>query len=299
MSEKKSWDVVRKAPAQPYAPAKRAPAKPLREQRKKKRRMFWVVLCMLLAALVAGALYVLWLPAVRVSEVHAQGPDAEGVQQVALNSITGMYWFGVPRNSIFMLPDAQVRAQILKTYPDIDAVSIKPESLHSLLITSTPRAAAFVWCGSNIDALPASGQCFSADAAGLIFAPIDASSTDASSSLRIFAPLDRDVAADASPIRSYVVASKQIPDALRLVKALRNLGAPVSALAISGDEGDFYLQGPTKVKYVLGHEEQAAELAASTFPKLNLTDGSIDYIDLRFVTAPGQPGKVYVKKFGE
>lgn len=320
MSERKSWDIApkparpaaRPAPEHPvatHAPklsngprrgeAKRATARPLREQRKSKRRSFWIVVALLIAALMAGALYIIWLPAVRVNSIAADGPDADGVKQVAAKAITGTYWFGVPRNSIFMLPEGQMRAQILNAYPDIEAVSIKGASLRAITIIASPRAAAFVWCGASIDAPPADGSCFNADAAGLIFAQTDASSASASSTLRIFAPLDRDIAAGDSPIRTHVVASKQIPDALRLVKALRSFGANVSALSIQGDEGDFYLQGPTKIRYVLGHEEQAAELAASTLPKLNLADGSIDYVDLRFVTAPGQPGKVYVKRFGQ
>ncbi|HEV7121328.1 MAG TPA: hypothetical protein VGN56_00720 [Candidatus Paceibacterota bacterium] len=320
MSERKSWDIAPK-PAKPAAPkapehpvathaptlgngprrgqARRAAARPLREQRKKKRRAFWFVVAALIVALIAGALYVIWLPAVRVNAISVQGPDAEGVKRVAADAMAGTYWFGVPRNSIFLLPERQMRMQILNAYPDIEAVSIKGESLQAIAITAAPRATAFVWCGSDITAPPADGACFSADAAGLIFAPLDPAAVNASSTLRIFAPLDREVAPGASPIRAHVKAAKQIPDALRLVKALRSLNAPVSALAITGDEGDFYLNGPTKILYVLGHEEQAAELAASALPKLNLTDGSIDYIDLRFVSAPGQPGKVYVKRFGQ
>ncbi|MDB5237499.1 MAG: hypothetical protein JWL88_601 [Parcubacteria group bacterium] len=321
MSERKSWDVVRKpavkaqppaAPEHPiatHAPARsngprrggtnRTPNRPLKEQRKKQRRLFWIVAFLILAGIIAGAAYVLWLPAVRVNAIDTQGPDGEGVKQVSENAIRGTYWYGIPRNSIFMLPEMQMRAQILKQFPDIEAVSIKPASLHSITIVAVPRAAAFIWCGPSVDAIPADGTCFNADAAGLIFSPYDPNSPDASSTLRIFAPLDHDIAAGASSIGAHVVASNRIPDALRLVKALRAINAPVSALSIQGDEGDIYLQGPTKVLYVLGHEEQAAELAASSFPKLNLTDGSIDYIDLRFVTTPGQPGKVYVKRFGQ
>ncbi len=324
MSERRSWDIAPKpAPARPAAapPAdvhpvathapkrpstprrgnakKNVPARPLREKRQKQRRSYQIIAILFILALIAALIYVLWLPATRVRTIDTEGPDGAGVQQAAAAAITGTYAYILPRNSIFMLPESAIRAQILKQFPDIDAVSIQSESLHSIKIISSPRAAAFIWCGVSADMPPADGMCYNADAAGLIYAPSDPSVTNASSTLRIFAPLDHDVTEGASPVRSHVVASKQIPDALRLVKAFRSLGAPVSSLSIHGDEGDFYLQGPTKVYYVLGHEEQAAELAASTFPKLNLTDGSIDYIDLRFVSAPGQPGKVYVKRFGQ
>lgn len=323
MSEKKSWDIAPKPRVQPQAapkadehpvathaptlsngprrggPKQIAPKKPLREKRKKQKRFYQIFFIVFLLALVAGAFYVLWLPAVRVHAITAQGPDADGMKKIATREIEGTYWYIVPRNSIFALPQADIRSQILKQYPDIAAVSMKSDSLDAISVIATPRDTAFVWCGASIDAPPADGACWSADAEGLIFAPLDPATVNASSTLRIFAPLDRDVSAGDSPIRAHVKAAKQIPDALRLVKALRALGAPVSALSIQGDEGDLYLQGPTKVLYVLGHEEQAAELAAASFPTLNLTDGSIDYVDLRFVSEAGQPGKVYVKKFGE
>ncbi|MDB5265799.1 MAG: hypothetical protein JWM39_512 [Parcubacteria group bacterium] len=323
MSERKSWDVVRKPvqarpaaapeetghPVATHAPKlsngprrgtkKPAPARPLREKRKKQERFYQVFLILLLLALVAGAFYLLWLPALRVNTIDAQGPDADGGKQITASVIEGTYWYVFPRNSIFMLPESDIRAPILKQYPDIEAISIKSTSLHGIDIIATPRQAAFIWCGVSVNALDANGSCFDADADGLLFAPSDPSLVNASSTLRIFAPLDRDVAIDSSPVRAHVVASKQIPDALRLVKALRDLGAPVTSLSIQGDEGDLYLNGKTRVLYVLGHEEQAAELAASTFPTLNLMDGTIDYVDLRFVSEPNQPGKVYVKRFGQ
>jgi hypothetical protein len=321
MSERKSWDIAPKpiqarppaAPEHPVAthapklsngprrgsPKKNAPARPLREKRQKERRSYQVIAILFVLLLIAAAFYLLWMPATRAHTIDTEGPDGAGVQQAAAAAITGTYAYILPRNSIFMLPESAIRAQILKQFPDIDAVSIKSESLNAIKIISSPRAAAFLWCGVSISPAPADGTCYNADAAGLLYAPSDPLVMDASSTLRIYAPLDHDVIEGVSPVRSYVVASKQIPDALRLVKALRSLGAPITALSIQGDEGDFYLQGPTKVFYVLGHEEQAAELAASTFPKLNLTDGSIDYIDLRFVSTPGQPGKVYVKRFGQ
>jgi len=259
--------------------------------------MFLLVLLAIFAILAGAAFYVLWLPALRVNAIEVQGTEQEGVQEVAMQAIAGLHWYGVPRNSIFVLPESDMRARVMHAYPDISAVSIKPKALDAITIRVTSRAPAFMWCGTSIDVPPVDGACFDADAEGLVFALADPAETEASSSLRIFAPLDRDTGE--SPISAHVVATKQIPDALRFVKAMRSLGAPVSALSIQGDEADLYLQGPTKIRYVLGHEAEAAQLAASAFPTLNLTDGSIDYIDLRFIGSMNTPGKAYVKRFGE
>jgi hypothetical protein len=316
MSEKKSWDVVRKPskaaePTHPVAthaptvsslPRKAGAAtqrRPLREKRKKQRHIFYIVLGILAVLLLAGLLYLIWLPALRVNAFDATGPDADGAKQVVARTVEGTYLFLIPRNSLFFLPENAMRKEILKEFPDVSAVSIKPSSLHGLTVTTTPREAAFVWCGASIDTPPADGSCFHADAEGLLFSPFDPATEDASSTLRIFAPLDHDIAAGDSPVRAHVLNPQRIPDALRFVKGLRGLGAPISALAIVGDEADLYVQGKTKILYVLGHEEQAMLLASSALPTLNFNDGTIDYIDLRFTTKQGEPSKVYVKRFGQ
>jgi hypothetical protein len=319
MSERKSWDVVRKPakaaePAHPvatHAPTlssgprrnalaqQRGSRRPLREKRKEQRSIFRYVLIVFFLALISGVLYLIWLPALRVNTVEAQGLEQEGIKQVATPVLWGMYPYGIPHNSIFFLPESAIRVQVLKAFPDLSAISIKPTSLHGILITGTPRESAFVWCGVSVDAPPADGMCFNADSEGLIFSAVDPVTVNASSTLRIFAPLDRDIADGQSPIRAHVAGPQRMPDVLRFVKGLRALNAPVSSVAISGDEANLYLQGPTKIRYVLGHEDEAIQLAASALPTLNLTDGSIDYIDLRFIAATTTPGKVYVKRFGQ
>jgi hypothetical protein len=111
--------------------------------------------------------------------------------------------------------------------------------------------------------------------------------------LRIFAPLDREVGEGISPVGARIVNHDAIPDALRFVKAIRGLNVPVSSLALRGDEADLWLSGPTRITYVLGTEEMAAQLAASVVPTLDFTNASVEYLDLRF------SGKAYVKRYGE
>jgi hypothetical protein len=67
---------------------------------------------------------------------------------------------------------------------------------------------------------------------------------------------------------------------------------PVVAFVIRGDEADLYAQSGTRITYVLGREEVTTQVAESAFPSLNLDDGSLEYVDLRF------EGKAYFKKVG-
>lgn len=308
MSAKKSWDVLPKAGGEAPAasrpvnslPARNTRTSPapgratrLRDRRRKQKRIQGIVLGLLLAAVLVGIEYAVWLPSMRINEVTATGPQQDGVQQIALDSLHGTYAYLIPRNSIIFFSGDKIRRAVLAAYPDIAAVSVHRASSHAITVVASPRATAFIWCGASIDTPYVDGSCYDADAEGLLFAQATVDSIQASSTLRIFGPLDTEVNADISPVRAHVVHAAAIPNALRFVKAMRGLGAPVSALGIHDDEADLWLQGPTRITYILGHEEQATRLAASALPTLSLTDHSIEYIDLRF------EGKVYVKKFGQ
>ena len=249
--------------------------------------------------LVLAALYALWLPAFRIQTVNANDADQRAID-AARQALTGSYAHIIPRNSIFFLPKEGMRQAVLNAYPDVAAVSVNRTSFSSIRIATTPRTKAFVWCGTGVDA-PFADGCFDADAEGLVFEPADTlettgTTTEAapqSGELRIYAPLDPQLGEGESPVRHSVTNAAAIPDALRFVKALRGMGASISALVLRGDEADLWIDGKTRITYVLGHEQEASQLAASALPKLPISDGTIQYIDLRF------SGKVYVKKYGE
>ena len=197
-----------------------------------------------------------------------------------------------------------MRNAVLTAYPEVSALSISRASFNSVKLSGTQRANSFIWCGTSIDTPVPDGVCYEADAEGLVFRQASistttvvlstSSSTPASAGdLRIFSPLVPERAEGESPVGARVSKAEAIPDALRFVKAIRGLGLPVSSLGLRDDEADLWLSGPTRITYVLGNEEEAAQLAASVVPTLSLTNGAIQYLDLRF------KGKAYVKRFGE
>lgn len=306
------------------------PAGALKERRRRKRRIARFVTLSLIVLLVAGAWYACWLPQFRIQEAHATGPGAEAAQAIARTQTDGTYFYAIPRDSVFFLPKEHIRAAILDAVPEASAVSLTRTSFSSLELRMTPRASSFLWCGTSIGAPLPGGTCYKADIEGFIFAPEDpdaavsaavviattsagqATSTQeeqeetvpasgaeavadipAEGPVHVFGSLDRDLNDGASPVRAHVVSPGRIPDALRFVDAVRELGAPVRALAIRDDEADLWVSGSTRITYILGHEKEAASLASSALPTLTLTDGSIQYVDLRF------SGKAYVKRYGE
>lgn len=262
---------------------------PLKKRRKKIQKAFFVVVGVLVLVLIAAFFYIAWLPAFRIESVTATGPRAEEAKVSAERTLQGTYAFVLPRNSLFFIPESDIRAHILAAHPDIEAVSISAAGLTSLSITTLPRAEAFVWCGAVREL--SDGTCYSANAEGLIFAPLSPEIASTSQALRIYAAIEGQ--GGETPVKARISYASRIPEALRFIKAMQTLGANVVAVSLRTDEADLYTDAGTRITYVLGREQEAAGIAASVFPQLSLNDGSVSYVDLRF------SGKAYFKRASE
>lgn len=260
----------------------------LKERRKSRRKNVLIFILSILALLCIGITVVLWQPFLRVQTIQTAGPHADELPQFVQGKLVGTRHFIFPKNSIFFVPTDEIRADILATYPDIEAVSLSASGLTSLAVTSTGRATAFWWCGTAY--MPIHATCFETDTSGKIFNPIDASSTQASTSPFILFGTYDDALSPNSPLGGTIAGSHFIPDMLRFVKTIKGFGAPVTSAHIRGDEADIYTTAGTRITYVLGREEQAASLAATSFPTLDVQGSSLLYIDLRFAS------KIYFKK---
>ncbi len=305
MSANRSWDIrpntkkqvrLHADPALVRGGKKTVPSVPLKTRRRKYRRFVLAIMLVLLAMLLCAGGWAMWQPALRVQSVSAGGIHAEEMKTLAAEALSGTYYFIIPKDSILFLPKEEIRERILDAHPDVSAVSVKRSGFDSITVSSVARTPAFVWCGVSIESeASGTGLCYEADALGLLFAPVHptepaiASSTPSvSGRLSVYAPLT-----EATPLRAHVANAAIIPDVLRLQRGLASLGASIEKIQIRGDEADFYTVGGTRITYVIGDEINAGALAASAFPSLNLNDGSIQYVDLRF------SGKVYLKREGE
>lgn len=246
------------------------------------------------ALVVGGILYVLWLPGIRIATAQAEGfPDTERASAIALAELDGRYYGVIPRDSFFFYPERDVRDALLSEYPAVSSVSVRRDGFDSLRLEGRPRVAAFHWCGSPESLAAEDATCYEADAEGLIFvpAPSDASSTPM---LHVYAELDTASSTGAEPIlKARVKGAEHLPDILRFVRSLGSLGVSAASIAIRGDEADIFVAPATRITYVVGHEKEAEKSAKAALPKLNLKDGSIIYVDLRF------DGKIYLKRAGE
>lgn len=295
------------APREAHKPAARRPAKPsprpkaskkapsLRERRERARNRVSVLVFIVIGCIVGVVVYGFWRPEVRVSEVHATNvPDEERASALITKTISGKYFGILPRDSIFFYPEEDVHAAVLAEFPSLESVKISRDSFTALSLEGTRRTAAFYWCGESSAAFTVdTASCYEADAAGLVFAKATiASSTPGEALLKIYAPLEN---ADALsyPVRGMVTGATYLPNLLEFVNAVKELGVPVLSTFIDGDEAELYVTPETRLMYVLGHEEEARQSAKAAFEDLNLMNGSIEYVDLRF------PGRLYVKRYGE
>src|SRR3989344_1582194 len=257
MSERRSWDIAPRrsasaAPASPRAtrrvemtrassprqPAKARPVRTppkeraprpstLRTKRKQERKRAWIGLLALFLVLLGAIVFVLWLPALRVTAVEAEGPDPDGIRAVAEDALAGNAFLMLPRNSIFLIPEKDIRARVLDAYPQVQAVSISATGLTTLKVKALNRSNAFVWCGESISQPAVS--CYQADAEGLVYAPHQATVTSTATStseLLVYGPLDGE---GDSPIRAHVTYASALPGALKFIKAMRGLGADIAS----------------------------------------------------------------------
>ncbi len=256
----------------------------LAARRRTRRRRAFVVLIILILVLLGAAVYGLRQSAVRISHVEVFGGDPT-LATYASETMQGSYFGLIPRDSIFFFPAQNIRAKILAANSDIAAVSIFRSGLSSLSININLRAGIARWCGLA-SAFGTASECYVFDDSGLIFA-ISASTTQTINPFSVYAPL---TSSTSNPLGASIASAEELPATFDFARRLATLGALVSSIVIHNGQVDDYVASSTRITYLLGEEQNAFTALVSSNNNFNLSDGSVDYVDLRF------DGKVYLKK---
>lgn len=259
----------------------------LAERRKKFRRRLSVALLVLFSIAAGAAVYGLWQEPVRIKHVEIFGGDPSLVSY-AERALVGTYFGIIPHNSTFFFPESRIRGEILSEHPEIAAVSVFRNKTDGLTLKIDYRAAVGKWCGLA----PTSGvdeYCYVFDSNGFIFSPAG-SSTPAINAAVLYAPLAGDTE---EPLRATLTDADKLPSAFDFARQLGTLDASVLAIVLRDSETDLLLSSGTRITYFLGEEQKAFTGIASARGNLNLSDGSIEYVDARF------DSKLYVKRRGE
>lgn len=251
-----------------------------RIRRRRGRIVFGILVCILFGVLIWG----IRQSSVRISNFTVYGGDS-AFEAYATDAMRGSYLGIIPRDSTFFFPEERIRADILAAHQDIAAVSIFRSGLTGLSIKIDNRVAIARWCGLA----PTAGvdeYCYVFDASGFIFSAA-ASTTQTLNSFTLYAPLAGDTQ---EPLRATITNAEKLPATFDFARQLATLGSPAISILIHDSEVDDTLASGTRVTYVLGHEQDAFTALVSSRDTMNLADGSVDYVDLRF------DGKVYLKK---
>ncbi len=257
----------------------------LGERRRGRRRRGLITFLVLIAIAIGAGVYGLQQSAVRISHIEVFGADTS-LAEYATDAMQGWYVGVIPRNSIFFFPEERIRADILAAHGDIAAVSIFRSGFNGLSIKVDTRAPIARWCGLAPTGGGIEEYCYIFDASGFIFAA-NASSTQTINTFTLYAPLEGETL---EPLRATIADAEKLPAVFDFARELATFGSPVTQVIIRDGEVDNYLASGTRVMYVLVHEQDAFTALVSARDGLNLADGSIDYVDLRF------DGKVYLKK---
>ncbi len=239
-----------------------------------------------------AVVYGLWQKPVRISHVTIYGADPvpagrqESLASVASAAMQGAYLGIIPRDSTFFYPASAIRADILATDSDIAAVSLFREGFTGLSVKVSGRVPIARWCGRIFaTSTPVEeSNCYFFDANSLLYA----TSSDAVpvNSFAVYTP----IATATQPLGATLPHNDALPAAFDFARQLTALGSPVKQIIFRDTEVDDYLASGTRVTYLLGDERDTYTALVSARASLNLVDGSLDYVDLRF------SGKVYLKK---
>ena len=253
-------------------------------RRRLRRRRALIAFGVLLIIGIGAGIYGLWQNAVRISHIEVFGGDPSLVTY-ATNAMQGSYFGIIPRDSIFFFPASSIRTDILSARSDIGAISLFRNGFTGLSIKVNDRVPIARLCGLA----PTFGveeYCYVFDANGYIFS-VMATSTPTLNTFTLYAPLAGDTQ---EPLRATIAYAEKLPSVFDFARQLDTLGSRIAKVVVRDDEVDDYLVSGTRITYVLGHEQDAFTALVSAKGNLNLADGSLEYVDLRF------DGKVYLKK---
>jgi hypothetical protein len=257
------------------------------------------LLSVFVLVVIGAAFWLLWQPFLRISRYDVYGGDPS-LATYAENAMTGTYFLIIPRDSVFFYPAGSIRAAILADHPDIAAVSLFSEGLTGLSIKAILRVPIGRWCG--LAYAPGAATCYLFDDNGYLYASATEAFASGTSTmlaeepdgaLNPFAVFDALTATTTDPIGATLAAATQFPAAFSFARQVGALGSPVVAVALMGEQADLYLTSGTYLEYVPGQEQSAYSALVSAKADYDLSDGSIEYLDLRF------PGKIYLKKAGQ
>lgn len=226
------------------------------------------------------------LPTVTISDIVVSGNISVQSQDIvaeAQKSLTGRYFFTVPKASIFFYPKGAILKDVNDLFPRIASAEIGWKNFHTIEIKVSERVPAALWCETPAPESTMGAGCFYLDSTAFIFAPETISSSTPEAFIKFYGPLS-----SSTPIGQTYHSADYLKNHMNFANNLSLAGFSVisfteringvSETMLSGGQRLIFADD-TDLSIALGNFESLvsnpAFKSAGTFAKL-------DYIDLRF-----------------
>jgi cell division septal protein FtsQ len=275
-------------------------------RKREKKRMTFVLaggfLCV--CALIALALYVIELDALRVHQVYIDSDGAlteDELRSSVTITLNGTHAFFIPNNSWLFTPYALIAENLRKAFPRIQDVRIQRTNITDITIVVEERRPDALWCGDVVPILvhesteiqehaadEAWGTCYLMDADSYIYARAPLYTGNIYT--RYYGPLER-----AEPLGQPLVPVEEFLAWQSLADTMHEgEHVPVAILFTDEHDVEVYLQGGVRVLLPRNELEQAYSRLTALYESDALRDTEdVEYIDLRFGT------KAFVKYWSE
>jgi cell division septal protein FtsQ len=261
-------------------------------KRKKSRWKAWLLLFLLLI-IAGGIIYLVHMPAYQIKNIEVKGAvltDESKIKEIAEQSISGTYFYIIPKKFIYTYPSLEVKSQIERTPSIMEATLNTDTNTQTLNISLREREQKYLWCGqampsdaasSTDDLSKAQDKCFYMDKSGLIF--VEAPPLEGNVFLKFSGLVGE------NPIGQNFLKAEDMASLLAFIDGIKALGLlPKSVKAVSLVEIHITLQ--TGGDIIVSLDKSLTDvlhnltilLASKDWNDVSGGIGKIHYIDLRY-----------------
>ncbi len=128
---------------------------------------YWIsALILLVGAVSIGLLNLSKLTITKVTISGNRVLSTESMRRVVDDTLSGRYFFLIPKRSSLFYPRASLEQLLLSTFPRLETATIDYQDLNSIIVSVKERESNYLWCLGN----PTEKNCYFIDRTGLVFA---------------------------------------------------------------------------------------------------------------------------------
>lgn len=194
-----------------------------KKQRRRYIQLIFIFICLIL--LISLLIYLSRHERFQVVEVIVPGEevmDKEEIISSVENSLTGRYFWTIPKTNAFLYPHQTIEDNLLKEFPRFKFVALDVNNFHTLSINIEERTPFALYCHGTLD-------CYFLDQDGFIFAPAPSFSGTVYFIYTTEEVIDK-------PVGTRLASLEEFKQLSKFIDTLPTLNIYPSGLRIGGDE---------------------------------------------------------------